>query len=29
MRTFTGRMIDREDHPAMLRKIGAKQAFSS
>jgi hypothetical protein len=26
--TFTGRMIDREDHPALLRLIGAKQALS-
>jgi hypothetical protein len=26
--TFTGRMIDREDHPALLRLIGAKQPLS-
>jgi hypothetical protein len=26
--TFTGRMIDREDHPALLRLIGAKQEIS-
>jgi hypothetical protein len=26
--TFTGRMIDREDHPALLRLIGAKQSVS-
>jgi hypothetical protein len=26
--TFAGRMIDREDHPALLRLIGAKQALS-
>lgn len=25
-RTFAGRMIDQEDHPALLRLIGAKQA---
>lgn len=25
-KTFAGRMIDREDHPALLRLIGAKQA---
>lgn len=24
-RTFTGRMVDRADHPALLRLIGAKQ----
>ena len=28
LRTFTGRMIDREDHPALLRLIGAKQQLS-
>jgi hypothetical protein len=27
-RAFVGRMIDREDHPALLRKIGAKQPLS-
>ena len=27
-KTFLGRMIDREDHPALLRLIGAKQAMS-
>lgn len=27
-RTFTGRMIDRDDHPALLRLIGAKQNLS-
>ena len=27
-RTFTGRMIDRDDHPALLRLIGAKQKLS-
>jgi hypothetical protein len=26
--TFTGRMIDREDHPGLLRLIGAKQSIS-
>jgi hypothetical protein len=26
--TFAGRMIDREDHPALLRLIGAKQSLS-
>jgi hypothetical protein len=26
--TFTDRMIEREDHPALLRLIGAKQALS-
>ena len=26
--TFNGRMIDREDHPALLRLIGAKQSMS-
>jgi hypothetical protein len=26
--TFTGRMIDREDHPGLLRLIGAKQSLS-
>jgi hypothetical protein len=26
--TFNGRMIDREDHPALLRLIGAKQSVS-
>jgi hypothetical protein len=26
--TFTGRMIDREDHPGLLRLIGAKQSVS-
>jgi hypothetical protein len=26
--TFTGRMIDSEDHPALLRLIGAKQSLS-
>jgi hypothetical protein len=25
--TFTGRQIDREDHPALLRLIGAKQSI--
>jgi hypothetical protein len=25
--TFTGRMIDRHDHPALLRLIGAKQVL--
>ena len=25
-KTFAGRMIDREDHPALLRLIGAKQS---
>jgi hypothetical protein len=25
--TFTGRMIDREDHPGLLRLIGAKQVL--
>jgi hypothetical protein len=28
VRTFPGRMIEREDHPAILRKIGAKQKLS-
>jgi hypothetical protein len=27
MKTFTGRMIDREDHPALLRLIGARQVL--
>jgi hypothetical protein len=27
-KTFAGRMIDREDHPALLRLIGAKQQLS-
>jgi hypothetical protein len=27
-KTFAGRMIDREDHPALLRLIGAKQVLS-
>jgi hypothetical protein len=27
-KTFAGRMIDREDHPALLRLIGAKQTLS-
>ena len=27
-KTFAGRMIDREDHPALLRLIGAKQNLS-
>jgi hypothetical protein len=26
--TFNGRMIDRENHPALLRLIGAKQSVS-
>ena len=26
--TFTGRMIDQEDHPGLLRLIGAKQSMS-
>ena len=26
-RTFAGRMIDREDHPALLRLIGARQVL--
>jgi hypothetical protein len=26
-KTFAGRMIDREDHPALLRLIGAKQSL--
>jgi hypothetical protein len=26
--TFTGRMIDRHDHPALLRLIGAKQSLT-
>jgi hypothetical protein len=26
--TFTGRMIDRDDHPGLLRLIGAKQSMS-
>jgi hypothetical protein len=26
--TFVGRMIDREDHPALLRLIGAKQSLA-
>jgi hypothetical protein len=26
--TYTGRMIDREDHPGLLRLIGAKQSTS-
>jgi hypothetical protein len=28
IRTFVGRIIEREDHPALLRKIGAKQSLS-
>jgi hypothetical protein len=28
VRTFAGRIIDREDHPAILRKVGAKQEVS-
>ena len=28
VRSFAGRIIDCEDHPAILRKIGAKQALS-
>ena len=27
-KTFAGRMVDREDHPALLRLIGAKQSVS-
>ena len=27
-KTFAGRMIDREDHPPLLRLIGAKQSLS-
>jgi hypothetical protein len=27
-KTFAGRMIDREDHPGLLRLIGAKQSVS-
>ena len=27
-RAFAGRMIETEDHPALLRKIGAKQSLS-
>jgi hypothetical protein len=27
-KTFVGRLIDREDHPALLRLIGAKQSVS-
>jgi hypothetical protein len=27
-KTFAGRMIDRDDHPALLRLIGAKQQLS-
>ena len=26
--TFAGRMIDREDHPALLRLLGARQSTS-
>jgi hypothetical protein len=26
--TFAGRMIDHEDHPSLLRLIGAKQSVS-
>ena len=26
-KTFVGRMIDRDDHPALLRLIGAKQVL--
>jgi hypothetical protein len=26
--TFKGRMIDRENHPALLRLTGAKQSMS-
>jgi hypothetical protein len=25
---FTGRYIDRDDHPALLRLVGAKQRLS-
>ena len=25
--TFNGRMIDKDDHPGLLRLIGAKQIF--
>jgi hypothetical protein len=28
LRTFAGRMIDRDNHPALLRLIGAKQQLS-
>jgi len=28
MRAFAGRMIETEDHPALLRKIGSKQPLS-
>jgi hypothetical protein len=28
VRAFAGRMIETEDHPALLRKIGAKQSLS-
>jgi hypothetical protein len=27
-KTFAGRVIDREDHPALLRLIGAKQSLA-
>jgi hypothetical protein len=27
LKTFTGRMIDREDHPALLRLVGARQVL--
>ena len=27
-KTFVGRMIDSEDHPALLRMIGARQDIS-
>jgi hypothetical protein len=27
-KTFAGRMIDGEDHPALLRLIGAEQSLS-
>jgi hypothetical protein len=26
-KTFAGRMVDREDHPALLRLVGAKQVL--
>ena len=26
--TFAGRMIDRDDHPGLLRLVGAKQSLS-
>ena len=28
VRAFAGRMIETADHPALLRKIGAKQALT-